>query len=71
MDTNLFNPSKKEEGFFQRKFGVQVKGNVVLYVGRVSKEEMQTFLLVRPPLKPLALPFWEPKPAERQCVPLT
>jgi glycosyltransferase involved in cell wall biosynthesis len=71
VDTNLFNPSKKEEGFFQRKFGVQVKGNVVLYVGRVSKEEMRTCLLVRPPLRPLALPFWKPKPAERQCVPLT
>ena len=39
VDTTLFNPSKKEEGFFQRKFGVQVRGNVVLYVGRVSKEK--------------------------------
>jgi glycosyltransferase involved in cell wall biosynthesis len=39
VDTSLFNPSKKEEGFFQRKFGVQVRGNVVLYVGRVSKEK--------------------------------
>jgi glycosyltransferase involved in cell wall biosynthesis len=39
VDTSLFNPSKKEEGFFQRRFGVQVRGNVVLYVGRVSKEK--------------------------------
>ncbi|MFZ8786867.1 glycosyltransferase family 4 protein, partial [Thermocrinis sp.] len=39
VDTSLFNPSKKEEDFFQRKFGVQVRGNVVLYVGRVSKEK--------------------------------
>jgi glycosyltransferase involved in cell wall biosynthesis len=39
VDTNLFNPSKKVEGFFQRKFGVQVRGNVILYVGRVSKEK--------------------------------
>jgi glycosyltransferase involved in cell wall biosynthesis len=71
VDTSLFNPSKKEEGFFQRKFGVQVRRNVVLYVGRVSKEEMRTCSLVLPPLRPLALPFWKPKPAERQCVPLT
>jgi Glycosyltransferase len=39
VDTSLLNPSKKEEDFFQRKFGVQVRGNVVLYVGRVSKEK--------------------------------
>ena len=30
VDTNLFNPSKKEEGFFQRKFGVEVRGNSAL-----------------------------------------
>ncbi len=39
VDTELFSPSYREEGFFQRSFRIPVKGNIILYVGRVSKEK--------------------------------
>ena len=45
VDTELFSPSYREEDFFQKNFGIPKKGNVVLYVGRVSKEKnLDTFL---------------------------
>ncbi|WP_448584524.1 glycosyltransferase [Thermocrinis sp.] len=45
VDTELFSPSYREKDFFQKNFRIPTKGNVVLYVGRVSKEKnLDTFL---------------------------
>jgi len=39
IDTELFNPNKRERDYFEKTFGFTPKGRVVLYVGRVSKEK--------------------------------
>ena len=46
VDTELFSPYKKDEGFWSKNFGIKAK-RVVLYVGRIAKEKnLDTFLYV-------------------------
>uniref|UniRef100_A0A7V5XEW3 Glycosyltransferase n=1 Tax=Thermodesulfobacterium geofontis TaxID=1295609 RepID=A0A7V5XEW3_9BACT len=45
VNTEFFNPAKREEDYFKKHFNIPVKGKVILYVGRVSKEKnLDTFL---------------------------
>lgn len=47
VDTELFSPDKREEGFWTRKLGIKKHQRVILYVGRVSKEKgLDNFLYV-------------------------
>ncbi len=47
VDTDLFSPEKREEGFWARRLGIKKHQRVILYVGRVSKEKgLDTFLYV-------------------------
>ncbi|MEN3034126.1 MAG: glycosyltransferase [Aquificaceae bacterium] len=39
VDTELFNPSKRVEGFWSKKLGINPNTRVVLFVGRVSQEK--------------------------------
>lgn len=48
VDTNLFNPNKKEKDFWKKELNIEIENKTkILYVGRISKEKnLDTFIKI-------------------------